>query len=551
MSINRQVTSPLNVPRTNRNHALTVLTSGPAGKFWPLAAVPLLREDSASGSVNIAFEMQETAEILMNPVNVVVRAFLVPFLAFERFEGSMDQFNRSYMGQPKTVGGAVTPFFEFQNYGGHTANAVYTAMGLHSKETDGVNTAYLEAYNLIWNWLAKNRSPDITERPRLDKTLAPAFWPSSRFAHIVPDFDQAVIDGEVALSLVDGSGKIPVRGLFTEQGQLERSGTWKRTLDGTGFAQPGLNLRPVGAREWGDAVVGTVASVYAELKDGGIAMSLANLDMARRTQAFAKLREQYTGHDDDWIIDMLMSGLTIPDQALKQPMLLAQTQTRFGMAKRYATDSGNLSESAVSGASMARLSFRVPKLHTGGVIMIVAEITPEQLFERQRDPFFNILQTATAMGVSANPVEALPEYIRDTLDPEKVVAVQNGYIDTDHAQPTGTFGYAPLHHEWNQLAPKVGGKFFRPTANTGFDEDRQRLWAVETVNPQLAEDFYICKSIHQKPFLDTVSDPFEATMLGNVVINGNTVFGGALVEATNNYDAVMEKAPTDRIVKEA
>ena len=40
-------------------------------------------------------------------------------------------------------------------------------------------------------------------------------------------------------------------------------------------------------------------------------------------------------------------------------------------------------------------------------------------------------------------------------------------------------------------------------------------------------------------------------MAGNVVIRGLTQFGGKLVEATDNYDKVMAKAPTERLVKEA
>ena len=74
---------------------------------------------------------------------------------------------------------------------------------------------------------------------------------------------------------------------------------------------------------------------------------------------------------------------------------------------------------------------------------------------------------------------------------------------------------------------------------------RQRLWALETVNPVLGSDFYLVKNMHMKPFLDTVSDPFEIAVAGNAVIGGNTVFGGMLVEATNvsNYDKVVAKAP--------
>ena len=131
-----------------------------------------------------------------------------------------------------------------------------------------------------------------------------------------------------------------------------------------------------------------------------------------------------------------------------------------------------------------------------------------------------------------------------------MVDVKNDYVDTDHDTPNGTFGFAPLNHEWNRVAYNVGGKFYRPAVDLVVDEDRQRIWAVETENPVLSADFYLCTNMHQKPFLDTVADPFEAVAVGDFVIEGNTVFGGVLVEAMNNYDAVMAKAPTDRVVKE-
>lgn len=548
MSINRQSTTPLSVPRSNRNHALTVLTSLPAGKVVPIAAIPMLREDSVRrGAVRIALEMRETAEILLNPVHVQVSAYLVPLLAMERFEGSLDQFNRSFMGRPKVEGGATVPFIETHDMGPHGDNAIYKYLGLHGKPTDKVNTAYLEAYNAIWNFRATNRSKDITKRGRLDKTLAPAFWLGSRFAHIVPDFDQAIIDGEVALNIVDS--RMPVRGIGKANADFPLANQQVRESNGQVVTYPFSQAVDAGSTAqkffiksgWGlDDITGgpTFPDVYAEMQENGITISLSNIEMAKKTQAFAELRKRYSGHDEDWLIDMLMDGLSIPDQAYKQPMLLAQRATQFRMAKRYATDSGNLDESAVSGMAAVDLRLNVPQLHTGGVIMIVAEVVPEQLFERQRDPFFHL-----------GSVDTLPEFLRDTLDPEKVSVVPNGYIDTDHATPAGTFGYAPLNHEWNTMGPKVGGKFYRPSVNTGFDEARQRLWAVETVNPQLSQNFYIVSDIHTKPFIDQASDPFEAAAIGNVVLNGNTVFGGLLREATDDYDTIAAKAPVARIEK--
>lgn len=535
ISNSRTRTEPLVAPRTMRRHSARGITSLPAGKMVPLAAFPLLREDAVrSGRLRFSFEMMETAEVLMNAINVRCMAYFVPMLALDRFNGSMDQLNLSYEGKPPLEGEAVVPFIEQVAFGAHGANDIYRYLGLHGRPTQMVNSSYVEAYNQIWNFRAKNRSPDLTLRNRLDTGLAPAFWSHERFSHIVPDFDQAVIDGEVPLNVVQarmpiknttGDTQLLVKGMVDGQLRPLETQAGVRTVTVGGVTAPA----PWQQYNMGD--------MFAELQENGITVSLSNIEMARKTQAFARLRQQYNMHDDH-IINLLMDAIAIPDQAFKQPMLLADRKTIFGMSKRYASDAGNLTESVVNGMTGLDMSIQLPRINTGGIIMVVAEITPDQLFERQEDPWLNALD-----------VDDLPQYLRDTLDPEKVDVVKNSRIDTSHATPNATFGYEPLNGRWNIDTPRVGGRFYRPTVNTGFDEDRQRIWAVETINPTLSTDFYLCTNMHTKPFVVTNQDPFEVVTQGDVFIEGNTVFGGHLVEATDDYEKVLAVAPQDRIEK--
>lgn len=555
---NRTKTTPIPVQRTTRNMAARVLTSLPAGKMVPIMAIPLLREDSVtSANYRLAFEMNETVEVLMNAVNVRVMAYLVPKLAFSRFDG-MDSLNKSYEGLPPIEGQPVVPWFKtfpMQDPGVHK---VLYYMGKHARKGQLVNTEYLEAYNAIWNFRAKNRSKDIPLRVEDDGTLAPAFWDHQTFAHIVPDFDQAVIDGEVALNVIPpAGGKYAVlQGLgLGYVGASPAANVTSKESDGTtrtypnGWpvmstqetptaAQAGLVVRK-GQTGYPDMKV-DVSAVFAEMVEQGVTVSLSNIELARKTQAFANLRRQYAGHSEEYLIDLLMDGIAIPEEMWKQPILLADVSTAFGMSKRYASDAPNLTESVVNGLTYVDVRFSCPRVNTGGVIMIVAEIAPEQLFERQRDPYF----TATS-------VDRLPQFLRDTLDPEKVSVVNCEDIDIDHGTPTATFGYAPLNWEWAKSMPQIGGKFHRPTVDAAFDEDRQRIWAVETKNPTLSKDFYLVSAMHYKPFVvtDLAIDPFETLVRGQCVIRGNTVFGGLLVEAENDYAEVMEEAPTDRIDK--
>ncbi|QCS37255.1 major capsid protein [Tortoise microvirus 76] len=534
--MDRMSTKPVGIDRTNRRQDLQILTSMQSGKMMPIAYVPLLREDRAQGFLDVNIEMMETTELLMNPVRVLVSAYMVPFLALDRFEGSMDQLNRSYMGQPKVDGGAVTPFFETQAYGAYGANPLYKYLGIHGNSADLMNTTVIEGYNQIWNLRAKNRSPNLALRARLDTSLAPAFWPRSRFAHIVPDFDQARVDGLIALNVVNS--KLPIKGLANIATQVS-AGTNVYKNDGT----QEVAVTTAGSR-WFNLVGKEKAAgnfftdVYAEMSGTAGAISLSNIELAKKTQAWAKLRERYNEHSDEWLIDMLMQGLSVPDESLKRPFLISQTEATIIQAKRYASTAGQLDASVTNGMAQARVRLSAPQIPTGGIIMVVAEAVPEQLFERQKDVFLS----KTAVG-------QLPDAQRDDLDPEKVEAVLNSDIDVMHNAPTGVFGYGPLNHWWNAFPPRVGGKFQRPSVDPATDTVRQRIWAVESANPTLSANFYIVSGIHNKVFINPSQDPFDVTGSGIVMVNGLTQFGDALVEATNDYAEVLEKAPTARIVK--
>lgn len=542
-NVNRMSTTPVKFPRSKRNHSIAKITSVKPGVCAPIAAIPLFRGDGVGGRkggdgkwsssrISFAIEMAETKDLIVNKVRARVTAYCVPWLALERFNGSRDELDRSYAGE-QGLGGVVIPFVETHQRGANGTCPVYDVMGLHGKATKNVNTMYLEAYNAIWNFRATNRSSKLTARQRLDTTLAPAFWPAGRFEHLVPDFDELTMDGHVLLNTINGH--LPVTGLGVKSANSAGNSYAVKQTGGTAtydrsFSSEDKVLVVRGNSEG-------MPDVYAELASEGFSFSLANFELAKQTQAFARLRANYEGHEEDYIIDnYLMNGLTIPDQALKQPFLIADQTVAFSQAKRYATDHGNLDQSAVSGVAYADIVLRVPTLDVGGVVIVQVEILPDQLFERQEDPFFH-----------STAVDQWPAAMRDHADPEKVDVVTNGEVDTDHTTPNGLFGYGPLNWKWNAFGPGIGGKFIKPTAGGGTNVLRQRFWAHEEANPSLSESFYLCKGLTTSIFLDETSDPFELTAQGNVVIDGLTQFGGPLIEATENYEKVMDQMDLTRV----
>ena len=171
--------------------------------------------------------------------------------------------------------------------------------------------------------------------------------------------------------------------------------------------------------------------------------------------------------------------------------------------------------------------------------MITTEIVPEQLFERKKDYFL----------YETNP-DNLPNYLRDVLDPEQVSVVKNDHLDVNHSTPNGTFGYAPLNHEYQRDMVNVGGKYYR-ASNDAFDEDRAKIWTVEQTDPSLSEDFYLVSGLHKKVFSDQVADAFEITCISDIEITGNTVFGQRLLEAdaTSDYQEITNLVDSARIDK--
>ena len=539
--------APITVQKSMRKARGRVLTSGDAGKVLPLKYEWLHREDGVqNGKIRVNVEMMESTEKLMNGVGVTCYAHFVPMLAFDRFNGSMNELNASYKKE-NGVGGSVVPFFESNKYWngssvvtdsgpqdwdtaqGNGVSTFYKTMGIHSQASN-FNTSVVEAYNCVVNYGRKARSKSLPLRNAFDHTLAEAYWINNGMQNIVPDFDQSMVDGQVTLGGLSFEAPIKAPKAWSTYAY----GTNQNLGNNTDYSPmaAGSSITAEGT-DW------IFNDIFAELSTGGNAtMSLADIDQARKTAGFAKLRQMYDGIDDEYIIDLLMSGIRVPDEALKQPILLAKSQQMIGFNQRYATDAANLDESATNGYATLDMNIRMPSMNTGGVLIVTAQIVPEQLWERKKDYFL----------YTTDP-DTLPSYLRDFLDPEKVAVVQNDHADVNHATPDSTFGYAPLNHQWQRDLVNVGGKYYRP-ANDAFDEDRAKIWSAEAINPTLNEDFYLCTGLHKKVFADQTADSFEITAMTDMNIVGNTVFGAGLQEsAISDYDAITADVDTARIDK--
>lgn len=529
---------PINTIRSNRSDVTKFMSSGDAGKTLPIMYAPLLREDAIRrGKVRMTVGMQETAEMLANGIFLRVHAHVVPFLAFSRFNGSMTELNKSYAGE-NGIAGSVVPFFNTAS--GQAAvdttgalSEFLQTMGIHHGDTN-FNYAIRDAYNLIWNYRAQAKSKDITLRNETDNDIAPAFWIKSSFNDVKASFDDALIDGKVQMSGLTFQAPIKSDG-YTQVSHGNQIGNVDVNNGSTSTG---------GTRNIPSATTGSISisgdyavfsDIFAELTQGGSAtMSLADIEKAKQTASFAKLRQKYDMHEDR-IIDMLMDGIRVEEQTLRDPILVDSQTTMFGYSQRYATDSANLDKSVTNGLASVELNLRTPRINTGGILLVTAEIVPDQMYERKQDTYLSTTSPTT-----------LPSFVKDYLDPQQVRTVTNAEVDTNHSNPTSIFGYAPMNSQWERSFARVGGKYYRP-ANDAFTEDRSSIWSLEENDPSLSESFYVCPTLHKKVFADQTEDSFELMGEMDLTIEGNTVFGGRIDEATDDYDEIQSDVDQTRI----
>lgn len=515
---------PIDHPKTIRPDVCSVVTSGFGGKFVPIKMIPLLREDGIlSSRLTLQLQMAELSNMILNPIRLSAMAYFVPKMALERFH-DMGSIDRSYNGIDEPSGGVI-PWFDKISF--KNVDEIWKTLGLHAVDGSDINTDYVESYNAVWNYIAKQRSPSLTLRDPLDTSLAPAFWEHTQMKHVKPTFDDAMMAGNVPLTFVGGSERLPVKSVG--RGRINDGGG--NIIDRAPSAdQSDYQVTdPDGNFDWTD-------KVWAEMQADSANISIANIDLARETAAWARLRNQFEGVSEDWMMDQLLQGIRIHDDMYHDPILLDHSDTIVGLNERYATDGASLDQSVTDGRTALSLNLRLPPTPCGGVVVVAAQVLPEQVYERQRDHYF-----------VAQSVDELPSRTSDELDPQPVQIKLNGDVDQAHSMPDALFGYEPLNARWMRNGPNVGGKYYRPDPSAPWTEDRNRIWDTNVIDPVLGTDFYLASRINHDVFADNLSDPFEFWLQGQTNIIGNTYFGPALLEATNDYEKVLEQVDTERL----
>lgn len=548
----RQSTTPVQFNKSTRKDTAVLMTSAKAGVVVPVGYVPLLPGDSASGRVGIDVQLKEMPKPLLNAVHANVQAWFVPKSAHPQFSGrdellhAMTGDKIKALGQPdREPPGYFRKMAPGAGIDNFRNSKIAKTLGLHLDSTTEANADLVDAFNLIYNFRLAAHSSRLPRRKYFQEDfvastiLPPAFWPSSRLSRVVPDYERALIVGSLDLDVI--AGRLPVSGLAvrTDASQLPpvRDNIGVRETEGSQFSQHiyGKSTTAINMRLNSSATPeAAFPTVFAEMGGQSVGITLADIDKARTTQAFAKLRTAYAGNDstgfdnDDTLVALLMQGINVPEQEFKRPWLLDSKRVPVGFAERFATDAANLDQSVTVGRASAQLSLNVPQQDVGGIIIFTVEVLPERVDERMSDEW--LLSTK---------YDDLPNALRDVQRVEPVDLVLNRRVDAKHATPKGLYGYEPMNDKWNRDFTRLGGDFYMATPGGGWTENRSNIWQSEIVNPTFSGTHYLApQPFPQDVFADPSADAFECVVRHVVTIAGLTQIGDPLAENNDDYSAV-------------
>jgi len=542
----RQNTQPVAFDMTRRPDNVSVLTSTTAGVVCPVTYAPLLRGDSASGRVQMNLQLAEMTRPVNNAILARAQAWFVPRPALPLFTG-VEDFVRSYEGKAATRlnNTAVAAVDLYATLPGTSLDVAetLTKMGIVNRnDSTQNNTDIVDAYSVIWNFRRDAHSSKI---PRCKYhgegsdphrsgayDMLPAFWPTNRMMSIKPDYETALVTGSMELDF--SAGQIPVAGITrtdtgtgvgTVDAQIEGAAGHVdvQMLSGTN----GANIR----FDIDSTASGGANNIYADMAAETLTTTLASIDKARTTNAFAKMQAMMAGSDysgfntDDVIVSSLMQGYMVPEGLLNRPMLLDSKTVVFGSIERHATDGANLDDSVTTGTVSVSLSINIPKAEYGGIMMTTVEIMSERLYERQTDPYLQVTS-----------VDDLPNALRDIQRIEPVDSVTNDRVDSRHSTKDGTFGFEPMNNKWRREFTRLGGEFLQTTPGTPNAAQRTAIWQADIVDPALTSDHWLCPSpFPQDVFAVPANDVCEVAARQVLTVTGITQFGDELVEDNGEF----------------
>lgn len=546
----RQSMSPVQFNRSTRVDTGNIRTSGRAGVVVPVGFLPVLVGDSVGGSVGIDIALAEMDRPLDVGVYAKFQSWFIPKTADPRFSGR-DEFMAAMTGNPvKALGSAdrpALPFFHMISGAAATTAAgseFFKTLGIHVRAGVPIQSDLLDAFALVYNFrlnaisnaLKTHRMKYAFEDIAAATVLPPAPWPNNDFQGVVSDYERALVVGSLDLDVL--AGRLPVSGLgvatSNSTAPTTNAGYRDTAISPTNYPRSISTAAFVGLRVTGTTAGSARADLWAEMTGQQMSVTLADFDKARTAQAFAKLRNAYAGNDytgfdnDDTIIALLMSGITVPQDEFGRPWLLDSKTVPVNYTERLATDGASLDASVTTGRASARLATNVPKQDVGGTIIYTVEVLPERLHERMGDDWLHMASYSQ-----------FPDALRDVLRVEPVDEVYNYHVDVKHTTPSAVYGYRPMNDRWNRRFTRLGGIFYEDVPGAQITESRMGVWQSHIIDPVFDETHYLAPvPFPHSVFSDNLAPAFEIVARHVCSIVGLTQFGDVLLENNDDYAAV-------------
>jgi hypothetical protein len=532
----RQSDQAVTYDMTRRMDNASILTTSFAGVTTPITCIPLFRGDSATGRLDLGFELSEMPRPVENAIIARGQVWCVPRPALPYFSG-LDEYVHSYHGTDITALGAAarTPPSLYNTTAYTTTirdSEFMAALGIHAVVGENINTDYVDSYILVQNFRLAAHSSKMTRYNYAAENadawnLKPAFWPKAAMHNIVPDYESALVTGSLDLDF--SAGSIPISGLGAVNAFNNQAGY--SLADNSLLAG---YYTAIGVYQGPNINDTNFVAPTAEMAGQNMTTTLADIDKARTTNAFAKIQAAYAGtnfsgfNNDDVIVADLMQGFSVPPELFNRPWLLDSKTVVFGTQERHATDAANLDDSvSVAFASMS-LSMNVPVQTWGANVICTVEVMPERLYERQVDEYLHV-----------TTVDDLPNALRDVQRVEPVDTVLNRRVDTAHTTPDGTYGFEEMNAKWKRQRTTLGGAFRQLTPGTPNVSARNAIWQVDYVDPTLTSDHWLCPDPMPQDVFAITTDPcMIVSCRQTCTITGITQFGATLVEDNGEFVAV-------------
>lgn len=379
------------------------------------------------------------------------------------------------------------------------------------------------AYNAAVNYMRKSRYIYATEVPYTNGSLTPAIIEQT----VLDKFNAALnpddhINGNVKLRLSATDAR--VHGIVQKNNAIPPTNpvvageinAMNASADGVWVGDANFNL--YFKRKAGNPA-GDELDIWADLQpvsaEGFSLVDLYNAERADKlVRAMSDLYKKDPWNGERAILRWVLGLKTDTGQ---QPFVLYENRVRIADLRKNATDAVGLQDEVMMSYHLSQFDYKIPVPATelGGIVITLAQVTPDEVLEMQPHP------------ILSRPWE-VPNYAAESmmLDPELVVAreVQADIaLAADETDPLFWVG----HNELKRNYVRIG---FSRGVDLETVDSKTVMYQYGIPAGVTPDNILYPEEFSQYPFLDQNADVVEFGIISRATINTPMFFGPSPVE---------------------